>query len=263
LGPAPKGAGLGVGLGVAGLAHSSCRDIVIPSQAERGASREVLAPAAFVSHDRACVRRCHPARTIPLRRSQPAPRPVTARHAPLSDAVPLRFSARRSRRRPTCSGLSVHSDRRPRGSCIASFLVARCTATRVGCRGPAGRSAASGGAHGVHTLRSVAPARGASDRSPVLLSHLPFPGSSAPIISSGDQLCVHEAFCADVAPPTLLGRQPIKEIRHGSWASIPAGNPCRASSSGRVVGRDCLGRRPLSGFRHARPMHTPVAHCSR
>jgi hypothetical protein len=109
-----------------------------------------------------------------------------------------------------------------------------------GCRGPARRSAAPGGAHGVHTLRSVAPARGASDRSPVLLSHLPFPGSSAPIISSGDRPCVRKALCADLVSPTLLSDSRSRTFRRGSWGSLPAGSPCRASPRART-GRDCLG----------------------
>jgi hypothetical protein len=110
-----------------------------------------------------------------------------------------------------------------------------------GCRGPARRSAAPGGAHGVHTLRSVAPARGASDRSPVLLSHLPFPGSSAPIISSGDQLCIHEALCADFASPTLLRRQPIKDVPPRLLGFDPRGQSVPRVSSERVPAVTALG----------------------
>jgi len=131
----------------------------------------------------------------------------------------------------------------------ASFLAARRSATHPGFRGPAGRSAVSGGAHGVHrTLRSIAPARQALDRSPIRLTHLPFSECRPDDFVGGSAVHSHGS---DLCHPLCLERQPIADTRCGFWVS----DASRAIRSGSVSldrsGRDCLGLRPLSGVRHA------------
>jgi hypothetical protein len=60
----------------------------------------------------------------------------------------------------------------------------------------------------------------------LFLTHLPFRDRLAPIIFVGGSA----VRCINLDSVTHFGveRQPIADVRRGSWASIPADNPCRA-----------------------------------
>jgi len=135
-------------------------------------------------------------RTIPLRRWRPSQLNVTdVRPSDRTLALAVLRSALATR--PDLLGcLCKPPDAVRGGSCIASFLVARCSATRPGCRGPAGRSAASDGAHGVRDPSQCCSCPPGFGSFLIRLTHLPFSerrpddfvGGSA-VHSHGSDLC--------------------------------------------------------------------------
>lgn len=139
-------------------------------------------------------------------RRRPTARPFCS--WPLSVARPCGFTPARSRR----DDLSRLANGGPvRVMHRRCSLATRCSATQPDVSttlpGPG-----PGGAHGVHALRSVAPARGPPDVS-ALRAHLPFFESPTPIIWSGDRpLEYHAPTCklrpAAGASPRLLGFSP-------------------------------------------------------